>query len=180
MVSLARFFKQAALSALILSAVNTSACLSANNSAGTIDVQLVDATAGNAESKAVLKALQNLLRGIEKRNASDIAACLSPDVVMIDEATHKVLFGRDSVMERVKGSVIGASNKSPVKRIVVDKPFVHVKGDTAMVSFHATKQLADAKNTVLETWCAEIFERKDGRWLVLQFKTNWTPIKPAA
>ena len=79
------------------------------------------------------------------------------------------------MLEHIKSNVIGAADKSPVKHITVHDPFVHVKGDSAMVSFRATKQMAD--NRILESWCSEVYEHKDGRWLILQFRSNWKPAR---
>jgi hypothetical protein len=80
-------------------------------------------------------------------------------------------------MDHIKKNVLGTEANPPVKRIVVYNPFVDVKGDTAMVSFRASKDLSDKNSTTLESWCSEVFERKNGQWLVLQLKTNWQVAK---
>ncbi len=123
----------------------------------------------------MLDALQKLLHGLEQGNLEVVAACLSDNVTQIDKQS-KVMFGKPEVLENVKKNIIGTNNKRPVKRIMVYSPFIRVKGDTAMVSFRATKEMAGPSPSKLESWCSEVFERKDGQWLVLQLRTNWKSV----
>ena len=94
---------------------------------------------------------------------------------MFDDRSGKVVSGKEAVLEFIKSKVIGRESTSPVKRIAVYSPFVRIKGETSMVSFRATKEMAD--DSKLESWCSEVYERKDGQWLVLQFRSNWKPAK---
>jgi hypothetical protein len=143
---------------------------------GNIEVQVIGAPTGDKDSEAVIAALQKLLHGMEKRDITVISECLSPRVIMIDDRTSNIVFGREPVLEHIKTNVIGSKSSSPVKSITVYNPFVRVKNDTAMVSFRATKTMADVPSTKLESWCSEVFERQDGNWSVLQFRSKWRPI----
>jgi ketosteroid isomerase-like protein len=142
-----------------------------------LEIGLVGANPTNDAEKEVIAALKKLLEGIANHDVEQIADCLSTDVTTFDTRTDKFLFSKDAVLDHVKKNVIGTAGSSPIKKLVVYHPFVTVKGDTAMVSFRATKEMADKQSTKLESWCAEIFEKKNGEWLVLQLKTNWEPIK---
>jgi len=165
------------LSAILvaLTVANMNAVAVAQKASNPISVELVGGSASDAESADVLGALKKLLAGLGQRNLELIGACLSEDVVAFDDHNGKLMSGKEAVLEQIKKNVIGTKDQSPVKRIVVHDPFVRVKGDTAMVSFRATKELADEQKSKLESWCSEVFERKDGQWLVLQYRSNWKP-----
>ncbi len=143
----------------------------------TIDVELIGANQTEKEDKAVLASLQKLLAGLASSNIEQIGACLSDDVTTLDSKTNQYLHGKESVIAHIKKNVVGTGANHPVKKLVIHNPFVHVKGDTAMVSFRATKSLNDPGATTLESWCSEVYERKNGEWLVLNLKTEWKPIK---
>lgn len=142
-----------------------------------LDVRLIGAETADRESSEVIAALQKLLKGLADGNADEIAACLSEDVTQLDNRSHKYIYGKKEVLDNVKRNVIGTASSHPVKSLTVYNPFVHVKGDTAMVSFRATKEMADQTPDKLESWCYEVYERKNGQWLVLQLRTSWSPIK---
>jgi hypothetical protein len=131
--------------------------------------------ASDKDSADVLAALQRLLSGLGQRRIDQIAACLSQDVTMFDESNGKVISGKEAVLVHVKSKVIGRESLSPVKSIAVYEPFVRIKGETAMVSFRATKTMDNGQQ--LESWCSEVYERKDGQWLILQFRTSWKPTR---
>lgn len=142
-----------------------------------VEVELVGANSSTGDEKEVVAALKKLLAGIADCNETEIADCLSDDVSILDARTSKYIHSKDLVLGHIKKNVIGTAGDIPVKKLVVYNPFISVKGSTAMVSFRATKEMADNKSSKLESWCAEVFEKKDGKWLVLQLKTNWKPIK---
>jgi len=141
-----------------------------------IEVELIGASETDKDATAVIAALQKLLAGLAHRDMSVIGSCLSEDVTTMDQ-TKKYVYGKQAVLDHVKQNVVGTDSQPPVKSIKVYNPFVRVKGDTAMVSFRATKDLADKNSTTMESWCSEIFERKNGEWLVLQLKTDWKVAK---
>jgi len=141
-----------------------------------IEVELIGANETDKDSAAVISALQKLLSGLAHRDLTIIGSCLSDDVTTLDQ-TKKYVYGKQAVLDHVKKNVVGTDSQPPVKSIKVYNPFVHVKGDTAMVSFRATKDLADKNSTTMESWCSEVFERKNGEWLVLQLKTDWKVAK---
>ncbi|HEY9715940.1 MAG TPA: nuclear transport factor 2 family protein [Trichormus sp.] len=149
----------------------------AEGASGQIEVELVGASASSKEAGDVLDALQQLLQGLGQRNLDQIGGCLGDDVTMFDDHSHHVVFGKQAVLDHVKSNVIGTDAVSPVKHISVYYPFVDVKGDTAMVSFRAVKEMADSHHTKLESWCSEVFELKNGKWLVLQLRTGWKPMQ---
>jgi hypothetical protein len=142
-----------------------------------VEIELIGATPSAGAETEVIEALKKLLQGIAHADAEQIASCLSNDVTTFDTHTDKFIHSKEAVLAHVKKNVIGTGGVSPIKRLAVYHPFVSVKGETAMVSFKATKELADKQSTKLESWCAEIYEKKNGEWLVLQLKTNWEPAK---
>ncbi|MFN8554386.1 MAG: nuclear transport factor 2 family protein [Candidatus Obscuribacterales bacterium] len=148
---------------------------SAHKQIGTLEVEMKGQTESSLDKDhtEVLAALQKLLSGLGQRSSDQVGECLSQDVTTFDDRSHKVVYGKEAVLAHIKNNVIGAGENSPVRRIAVYSPFVRVKGDTAMVSFRATKKMADER--ILESWCSEVYERKDGHWLVLQFRSNWKP-----
>ncbi len=142
-----------------------------------VEIELVGAHPSSGAETEVIAALKKLLVGIANRDEVQIADCLSNDVTTFDTRADKFVHTKDAVLDHVKKNVIGTTGTVPVKKIVVYNPFVSVKGETAMISFRATKEMADKQSTKLESWCAEIYEKKNGEWLVLQLKTNWEPVK---
>ena len=140
-----------------------------------IKIEVIGETASDKDSSDVMAALHRLLTYVEHKNFEQIGNCLSEDVVMTDDKSNEPVYGKKDVMERVKSNLDGGKKKSPVKSMVLQHPFVNVKGDTAMVSFLAKKELADGSK--FESLCSEVYERKNGEWLVLKFKTNWKPAK---
>jgi len=147
----------------------------AEKTSESLKVEIVEAPTFDKESQEVLDALKNFMEGLEHANLEEIGACLSDNITQINQQSGKVLYGKAEVLENIKKNIIGTNNEHPVKRIVIHRPFIGIKNDTAMVSFRATKELT-GKPVELESWCSEVFEHKDGRWLVLQLKTNWKPM----
>lgn len=141
-----------------------------------LSVEVVGDSTSEGADKEIIGALKKLLHALEQRDIEQVSACLSADVTTSDSKSAKTLYGREAVLEHVKKNIIGKDGNSVVKRLVVYDPYVRVKGETAMVSFRATKELA-ADSTKLESWCSEVYERKSGDWLVLRLKTDWKPIK---
>lgn len=149
----------------------------AAQSTSALDVELVETVPTQAEGREVVASLKRLLKGIANRDLRQIGSCLSEEVTMFDARKNKLLYGKKDVLEHVRNNVVGAEGTHPVKQLKVYNPFVTIKGDTAMVSFKAMKELSDPKSTKLVSWCSEVFERKGGEWIVLQLRTNWEPIK---
>jgi hypothetical protein len=141
------------------------------------DVELVGTPPSDEKSRDVVAVMRKLFVGIAEQNLDEIGACLSDEVTMFDVRKHDVLYGKTQVLEHMKKNLFGTDGNRPVKRLTVYAPFVSVKGDTAMVSFRAVKEIESGK---LESWCSDVFERKDGKWLVLQHKTEWKPVKNIA
>jgi Domain of unknown function (DUF4440) len=141
------------------------------------DVELVGTPPADEKSRDVVAVMRKLFVGIAEQNFDEIGACLSDEVTMFDVRKHDVLYGKTQVLEHMKKNLFGTDGNRPVKRLTVYAPFVSVKGDTAMVSFRAVKEVESGK---LESWCSDVFERKDGKWLVLQHKTDWKPAKNIA
>jgi hypothetical protein len=141
------------------------------------NVELVGTPPSDEQSRDVVAVMRKLFVGIAERNLDEIGACLSDEVTTFDARKHDVLYGKTAVLENMKKNLLGTDGNRPVKRLTVYAPFVSVKGDTAMVSFRAVKEIASGK---LESWCSDVFERKDGKWLVLQHKTDWKPAKNIA
>lgn len=179
--------KTGALAALVAMAVSHAAVVQASaptaksaSGAGHLEVELVEADTTDKDSADVINALKKLLHGLAMRDAALVGTCLSDDVTVFDVRNNRFIYGKDSVLEHVKKNVIGTDGTRPVKRLVVYRPFVHVKGDMAMVSFKATKEMGGDSPTTLESWCSEIYERKNGEWRVFQLNTRWQPAKKSS
>ncbi len=140
-----------------------------------LEVELRGSATGGTEKEnaQLLEALKNLLKGLADKNLDEIGSCLSDHVTTRDAKSKDYLYGKEAVLAHLKKNVLDAADDKQVKRIVVYNPFVAVKGDTAMVSFRATKEFVKADAKKMESWCSEVFELKNGNWLVLHLKTNW-------
>lgn len=164
------------LASLIISCTGFTPAANADESKpATLKIDVIGETSTDKESSEVLAALHKLLTSVEHRDYDAIDKCLSPDVVMIEEGKKEPHFGKQAVLDKIKSNINGSKEKSPVKHMVLTHPFVAVKGDTAMVSFQAKKELADGSK--FESLCSEVYERKDGNWLILKFRSNWKPAK---
>lgn len=140
-----------------------------------IKVEIVGGDNKDSENEQVLIAFKKLMQGLGQRDLGTIGECLSPDVILF--FNHDLVYGKQAVLDHISKRVLGKEPTGTVNSITVHHPFIKVKGETAMVSFRAVKELAGTKPTKLESWCWEVFERKDNQWKVLQFHSNWTPLK---
>ncbi len=143
---------------------------------GQLQVELVDVDVTDKDGAEVMAALKKLLHALALRDAAQVGSCLSDDVTVFDVRNSRFIYGKDSVLEHVKKNVIGSDGSRPVRRLTVYRPFVSVKGDMAMVSFKATKEMGGEGTITLESWCSEVYERKNGEWRVLQLNTRWQPV----
>jgi hypothetical protein len=165
------FFRVALCLATVFSAT---AFLGSNaEEPASIKIEIVGATGADKESGEVLAALQKLMGGLARSDFDLVGNCLSPDVVVLEERSHELIYGKKAVLDRVRANMLGSKEKSPVKHITIRDPFIDVKGEGAMVSFEASKELQDGRK--FESLCSEVYERKDGQWLVLKFRSNWKP-----
>jgi ketosteroid isomerase-like protein len=144
----------------------------AEEPAGSLKIEITGASASDKESGEVLAALQKIFSALERSNFEQVGECLCQDVVLIDERNHQLFYGKDAVLARLKSNI--KENKK-VTRFVVRDPFINVKGDAAMVSFQASKELEDGSK--FESLCSENYERKNGQWLVLKFRSNWKQVR---
>lgn len=149
---------------------------SAAQTSPALKVELIETGTLDQQSQEVIDTLQTLLLGLAHRNVEQVAACLSEDVTAFDDRGRKSIYGKQAVLDNLKKNVMGEANIHPVSRIAIYNPFVRVKGDSAMVSYRATKDMPGSKPSKVESWCSQVFERKDGKWLVLWFRSNWQPV----
>lgn len=140
-----------------------------------IKVEIIGGDNQDTENEQVLSAFKKLMLGLGQKDIGAIGECLSPDVILF--YNHDLVYGKQAVLDHISKRVLGKEPAGTVNSITVHHPFIKVKGQTAMVSFRAVKQFTGAKPTKMESWCWEVFERKDNQWKVLQFHSNWTPIK---
>lgn len=126
------------------------------------------------DSQELLPAFKKLMQGLGQRDINTIGECLSPEVILF--YNHDLVYGKKAVLDHISKKVIGVDDGT-VNSITIYHPFIKIKGDTAMVSFRATKEIGGSKPAKLESWCWEIFERKDNEWKILQFHSKWTPLK---
>jgi ketosteroid isomerase-like protein len=161
---------------LLLCAPGSIKSVKAEPADNALQVEIVGAENKDPDSASVLNTFKKLMRNIELKNMDQVGACLSPDVIVFDSRNHNLVSGKDAVLNHISNKIIGTANSPAVKTFVVYDPFVDVKGDTAMVSFRAVKTLTGGKDTKFESWCSEIFERKDNEWKVLYFKSSWKPL----
>lgn len=159
--------------ALALASVSSPAVFSAEQE---IKVELIGAATFDKESEAVLAALQKLLHGLELRNFEKVGECFSKDVIMIDEKNADVIYGKQAVLDKIRNNTLASKDHSAVKKITVRDPFISVKGDTAMVCFQASKEFASEKENKQESLCSEVYEKVNGEWLILKFRSNWKKV----
>ena len=155
-------------------AQTTFAPLSCDAAAEQLKVEIVGADVTDKESEQVLSAFKKLMQGLGQKDLNAIGDCLSPEVILFHN--HDLVAGKQAVLDHITKKVLG-KDEGTVSSIVVYHPFIKVKGETAMVSFRATKEFTGAKPSKQESWCWEVFERKDNQWKVLQFHSNWAPLK---
>jgi ketosteroid isomerase-like protein len=142
-----------------------------------MQVELADTEPPNATNKPVVEELQKLMQALAKRDINEVGDCLSEEVTIFDPSNHGVVYGKKAVLEHISKNVIGTTGDTGVKKLVIYHPYVSVKDDTAMISFHATKEPMNSHSPVLESWCSEVFERVGDRWKILHFQSNWKPQK---
>lgn len=142
-----------------------------------IKVAVIGGFGDNPQTAEVLNELRVLLNALSNRDLAGIGACLSPDITMLDSRTTQLIHGKDAVLAHVKKNVLDPADGTRIESVTVYDPFVTIDGDKAMVSFRAEKVMALPKPAKLESYCSEVYERKDGRWQILHMKNIWRPVR---
>ncbi|MCA9805408.1 MAG: nuclear transport factor 2 family protein [Cyanobacteria bacterium HKST-UBA02] len=127
-----------------------------------------------SESEAVLETLKKIAKAYTDGNFEEFEKYLDDGVTTFDNHSKKLLVGREAVMVDLKkrwhDSHVG---KNPVLSYTIDHPYARVDGDTAVVTFHATKVVGGRKTGTYESDCTDVFVRKNGSWKKLHYKSDW-------
>ncbi|MBZ0185441.1 MAG: nuclear transport factor 2 family protein [Candidatus Obscuribacterales bacterium] len=131
-----------------------------------------------SESEVVIDTLKKIAAAYTSGDFVEFEKYLDDGVTTFDKRSKKLLVGREAVMTELKKrwheSHIG---KDPVVSYKIEHPYARVDGDTAVVTFHATKVIGGEKHGTFESECTDVFVRKDGSWKKLHYKSDWKKIK---
>jgi ketosteroid isomerase-like protein len=91
---------------------------------------------------------------------------LDPKCTTYDENTKKLVVGREAIIADIKANV--ASQGRSVS-FTIDRPFVRVDGDRAIVTFVLIKETGGSSPAKFESHVSDVFVRRDGAWKKLHF-----------
>ncbi len=134
----------------------------------------------DAESQAVIKVLNAITRALADHDFKAMAKYLDKDCTTYDESSHKLVVGRDAIISDVESKVNQEEEKlkAPPIKFEVDRPYVQVTGERAVVSFVLIKEIAGEHPARYESHCSDIFVKRDGNWKKLHYCGDaWKEIK---
>jgi|AGTN01.2.fsa_nt_gi hypothetical protein len=142
-------------------------------------INCVGGHAACKESERVISILKKIAHYYTEGNFDEISKYLSKDVTTFDEGRHKLIIGRQAVLEDIKTRWEDAHSKgSPVVSYTIYHPYAKVTGDEAVVTFKAVKTVGGKEPQTLSSRCTDVFIQEDGTWKKLHYISNWKKDKP--
>lgn len=146
----------------------------------------INCVGGNAhckESERVIAILQKIAHYYTEGNFDEMSKYLSKDVTTVDKGRHKLIVGRQAVLDDIKQRWQDAhANGSPVVAYTIYHPYAKVTrmptGDQAVVTFRAVKTVGGKEPQTLSSFCTDVFIKEDGTWKKLHYVSNWKKDKP--
>lgn len=142
-------------------------------------INCVGAHAACKESEHVIAILKKIAHYYTEGNFEEISKYLSKDVTTFDEGRHKLIIGRQAVIDDIKQRWEDAhANGSPVVSFTIYHPYAKVTGDQAVVTFKAVKTVGGKEPQTFSSRSTDVFIKEDGTWKKLHYISNWKKDKP--
>lgn len=142
-------------------------------------INCVGGHAACKESERVIAILKKIASYYSEGNFDEISKYLSKDVTTFDEGSHKLIIGRQAVLDDIKTRWEDAHAKgSSVVSYTIYHPYAKVTGDEAVVTFKAVKTVGGKEPQTLSSRCTDVFIKEDGTWKKLHYISSWKKDKP--
>lgn len=140
-------------------------------------VHCVDPHPACSESERVIETLQLIYRALAKQDFQTVAEYTDEHCTTIDEGKHKVVSGKEAVLKDVEARFERYRNSdSPLVSYTIERPYAHVTGDTAVVTFRAIKEFGGKHPQKFESHCTDIFVKHGDKWKKMHYRCKWTKI----
>lgn len=137
-------------------------------------VQCVDPHSSCPESEKVIETLENYYKALSKGDYATVAEYMDEGCTTIDEGKHKVVSGRENVIADIKQRLERYKNSdSPLISYTIERPYAHVTGDTAIVTFRAIKEFGGKHPSKFESRCTDIFAKRGDKWIKMHYRCKW-------
>ena len=125
----------------------------------------------NVEAEKVIDVLKAITKTLADHDFKKMAGYMDANCSTYDESTHKLVVGSDAIVKDVEKNVKAEELrlKTPPINFTVDRPFVAVNGDRAVVSFVLIKEVAGPQPAKYESHCSDVFVKRQGEWKKLHF-----------
>jgi hypothetical protein len=141
-------------------------------------VSCIDPHVCCAESQKVLEILEKLVTAYSHGDVKTYREYLDDHCTMFDEGTKKFISGKANVLTELERTFAehAPGGPSPLKSLTIDQPYAKVNGDTCVVTFFATKEIAGAHPHTERAHVTDIFIKRDSGWKKLNWRGNWQPV----
>ena len=135
-----------------------------------------------SDADGVIDVLKAITKALADHDFAALASHLDVNCTTYNESTHKLVVGRDAIINDVKASVEAEERKLKVPPIsfTIDHPYVIVTGDQAVVTFVLIKEIGGANPVKFASHTSDVFIKRDGQWKKLHFCGDaWKKMKEA-
>lgn len=134
----------------------------------------------SSDAQSVIEVLTAITKALAAHDFKAMAAHLDQNCTTYDETTHKLVAGRDAIVKDVEAKVIEEEQrlKSPPLNFTVEKPYVRITGNQAVVTFVLVKEIGGATPAKYESHCSDVFVKRNGEWKKLHYCGDaWKQVK---
>ena len=131
-----------------------------------------------SESAQVLGVVQDIYKSLSEHDLDAVGKHIDENCTKFDQATGKLIVGRKAILEDMKEQLekVAPGTKTPLLSYTIDRPYAHVKDDTAVVTFTAFKEFGGEHPKKFESHCTDIFKREGSSWMKISYRSNWKEI----
>jgi ketosteroid isomerase-like protein len=104
---------------------------------------------------------------------------LDDNCSMFDEASKKLIAGKQAVFEHLKQSFLDnqPKGKHPLVSLTIDQPFAKVTNDTCVVTFFATKVVGGAQPHKERAHITDVFVKHGSQWKRAHWSGTWETLE---
>jgi len=141
-------------------------------------VKCNDPHAACEESQKVIDTLHQITRCLSNGEFKALSENMDEHVTTFDEATKKLICGRDAVIAEMKARYEKslALSQGGTVSYTIDSPYAKVNGKYATVTFKVLKNIVGKTNISYESRSTDVFIKEDGVWKMLHYVGTWKKI----
>jgi ketosteroid isomerase-like protein len=147
--------------------------------AGVCQIKCVDPVFCCSESQKVIAEINEMAAAYTHGDLKAYEKYLDNGCTMFDEATHKLIAGKQATLEHLKESFAkhAPGGPDPLKGYTIDQPFAKVvKPDTCVVTFFATKEIGGEHPRKERAHVTDVFVKRGHEWKKLSWSGTWLPV----